>query len=851
MKITSTPFKAFFALFLFFQTNIQAQISDDVITDSRFWATGKIKPISMTRDDRDPKVAVNLEEAFNGSVWYSTTVDSSKLDNSCNRFFSARYFGGLTTPLRLNVTDSFIYANNRLGIIRTIVYNASINPITISTQNNANYFYVAGSTRSEPDSIVTLVIQGGMNTTNVKTATFDASNRITSIISAVRNGINSTPQTRVTYKYSSSNGLTDVSTENWVTATNRWVACTTCENFTIKYDNTARIIEQVQNRSNGDSARYLLTYIGATNKVKTFTKQQKTVGTTTWIQEFQTTNNVQNVRGYPTIIDYFDGGDSIKIAYQYLADSAMTQRLIAVKNGTGFVNLSRITQTYCTPCTTPLPVIQSQPNPTTTAYVGQVPPGIGIYGTNIAAFQWQVSTNNGANWTNIDPTDTTIYKVGSFGDLTGGGNFVELKAPTIAQNGHRFRVIVSNGCGGSVTSTVSILSVQNCALVSPTIQFQPQNTTRFVGQTASFNVTATNVGTYEWFYYKATDTINRFVVSPLDTTFTGQGTNVLTLKYAKTIYDGYYFRCYLRNGCALTTITNLVQLTVQTCAESVPTYQGQPSNTTVNSNATASFSIASNTPNVNFRWEVKLPGTTVWRTIFISDTTFMGQQTNTLTINYAKYDYHLYEFRCRAFTCAGVTVSNPALLSVICPGGLPTVVTDPSSVTTTVGTPRRIDVTGTNIASAQWQVSDGNGGVMRDILPTDTTYTIGATTATNANITIKYPKRTQNGFAYRVILTNSCGNTKASDGTALIVNFPLAVNELDAKVRIYPNPTENYINIEMPYTNFKVTLSDSKGSVMLISENKNQISIKELSTGLYFLNVKTADGETTKKIVKH
>jgi predicted carbohydrate-binding protein with CBM5 and CBM33 domain len=222
-----------------------------------------------------------------------------------------------------------------------------------------------------------------------------------------------------------------------------------------------------------------------------------------------------------------------------------------------------------------------------------------------------------------------------------------------------------------------------------------------------------------------------------------------------------------------------------------------------------------------------------------------------LTVNYAKYAYDRYRFRCNAFTCAGTTTSDSALLRVLCPGGLPTVVTDPSSVTTTVGTPKRIDVTGTNIVSAQWQVSDGNGGVFRNILPTDTTYTIGATTATNANITIKYPKRTQYGFAYRVILSNTCGDTKASAGTSLIVNFPLAVNELDAKVRIYPNPTNDVINIDLPITNFKVTLSDSKGSVMLRTENKNQISIKELPTGLYFLNVKTADGETTKKVVKN
>jgi predicted secreted protein len=438
-----------------------------------------------------------------------------------------------------------------------------------------------------------------------------------------------------------------------------------------------------------------------------------------------------------------------------------------------------------------------------------------------------------------------------YGNATNGGNYITIKAPTVAQNGHQFRVIVSNGCAGSVTSGVSILSVQVCNLTSSTIQVPPQNTTKFVGQSASFSVTATNVGTYEWFYYTATDTINRYIVNPSDTTFTGQGTSILNLKYAKTIYDGYYFRCYLRNGCALATITNLAKLTVQTCNATAPVLQTQPVNITINSNAVASFTVATNTPTTGYRWQVKSTITNTWAPIFTADTIFTGQTTNVLTINYAKYDYNLYKFRCNVTSCSGTTTSDSALLRVLCPGGLPTVVTDPSSVTTTVGTAKRIDVTGTNIVSARWQVSDGNGGAMRDILATDTTYTIGATTATNANITIKYPKRTQNGFAYRVILSNSCGDTKASDGTSLIVNFPLAVNELDAKVRIYPNPTNDVINIDLPITNFKVTLFDSKGSAVLTAENKNQISTKNLPTGLYFLTVKTADSETTKKVVKN
>jgi hypothetical protein len=841
-------FNIFLLLFLCSQGILNAQISDQVIGDTKFWATGKLKPISMTNDELDPKVTVKLQEEYNGSVWFSTSVDSSILDNSCKRLVTNRYTGGLNQPFKLNVVDSFLYVG-RLGKTVTKVFNTSTNPVTLLSQTIGTYFYV-GTTRSEPDSINTVSAQGGNGSFGTKKATFSGLNQIVSITLYDRT-TGGTPITRNTYTYSSA-GLTKVAPENWLAASNKWVACTTCENITITYDNTSRIIEQVKNAPNGDSIRYVLTYIGATSKVKTVTTQVKLAGTTTWNQESQATNTAQNPTGYPTNIDYFDGSDSLRIGFQYLADSAMTQRLISVKNVTGFINFSRITQSFCTPCTAILPVIQGQPTPSTTTFVGQAAPSIGISGTNIASFQWQVSTNSGGSWTNINAADTTVYLVGSYGNAASGGNFITIKAPTVAQNGHQFRVIVSNVCGGSVTSSVSVLSVQNCTATTPTIQSQSSSAVKFEGVNATFGVTATNVSSYEWYYYKATDSINRFYVNPADTTFTGQNTNLLTLKYTKTAYDGYRFFCVLFNSCAVPVTTTLMKLTVQTCNATVPVIQGQPLNNRVNTGATATFTINSATPNATYRWQVKTTAANaVWSTIFISDTTFTGQQSPTLIVNYAKYDYNGYKYRCAAFTCAGTTISDSALLNVICPGGLPTIVTDPSSVTTTVGTPKRIDITGTNIVSAQWQVSDGNGGVFRDILATDTTYTIGATTATNANITIKYPKRTQNGFGYRVILSNSCGDTKASVGTSLIVNFPLAVNELDAKVRIYPNPTNDVINIDLPITNFKVTLSDSKGSVMLKADNKNQISIKELPTGLYFLNVKTADGETTKKVIKH
>ncbi|MEI2740391.1 MAG: T9SS type A sorting domain-containing protein [Chitinophagaceae bacterium] len=94
------------------------------------------------------------------------------------------------------------------------------------------------------------------------------------------------------------------------------------------------------------------------------------------------------------------------------------------------------------------PVISTQPaNRTvcvgqsasfTVANVGSVPPP--------TIYQWQVSTDGGATWTN----------------LTTGGSYTAtftIPAATIAQHNSRYRVIVTNSCGQSTTSAAAILTV--------------------------------------------------------------------------------------------------------------------------------------------------------------------------------------------------------------------------------------------------------------------------------------------------------------------------------------------------------------------------------------------------------
>jgi subtilisin-like proprotein convertase family protein len=103
------------------------------------------------------------------------------------------------------------------------------------------------------------------------------------------------------------------------------------------------------------------------------------------------------------------------------------------------------------------PVISSQPANSvkcvgqtatfTVGTTGSVPPP--------TIFQWQVSTDGGSNWT----------------DLTTNGSYTAtLTVPnvTLAMNNYRYRVIVTNSCGQTITSNAAILTVTN-----PNVTVQP------------------------------------------------------------------------------------------------------------------------------------------------------------------------------------------------------------------------------------------------------------------------------------------------------------------------------------------------------------------------------------------
>jgi Secretion system C-terminal sorting domain len=1063
-------FNPFLLFFLLSTGALKAQISEDNTADPKFWATGKFKPITISTDQREAKVMIKVEESYDPatSSWFKSGTDTSVFINNCgNRYSSKKYTGNQIKPLRLNVLDTLNYSNNRISDSRTSVYNTSTNPSTLSTFVTSIYHYKT-LTQTEPDSIVTTTAAGAGSIIQVKSAAYNlynGVNKVESIILFNKVSGNNIPINRKTYKYKATGELLSITDNTWDAVTKNWVACPSCENYTLTYDNANRLIEQINNKAGNDSTKYLVTYVGATNRIKTLTNQLKVAGTTTWTTNFQATGTTQNTAGYPTNIDYDELGDSLKIGFTYTSDSLMTLRLITAKTPNGYVNFVRLSQEYCLPCASPTPVVQAQPssiytgfvgqqitvgigvlntqtvqwqlstdaggtwqnisptdttyiiafsgngafpyitlkspklsqtgyqyrailsngcappvttrvgtvsistctlpsstiqtqpanvsanvganavinvtatnvqqynwyysndngavwryvfptdtvfvgqntntmtvrnvqasynayqfqcrlfngcapgvttnsailtavqactapNPailaqptaTITAYVGQTPQAFGIAATNIGSFQWQLSTDNGANWVNITSLDSANYRLGSYGTVANGGNFVTVVSPKLSQNGYKFRVIVSNGCATSVTSVVGTLLVQNCTLNSPTIQTQPTNLTKIVGQNAVFAVTATNAANYEWYYYTATDTISRNFVNPSDTSFTGQSTNTLTLKYAKSSYNDYRFVCTMFNGCAPSTSSNIVKLTVSNCASTVPVIAANtPSSAYADFTAYVGYGIngagifVTNTI-TSAQWQVMVVGDSIWRNILSTDTTYVSTtlpNSAYIGVSYPKLTQNGTKFRVVLSNgCASVTSSAVTMTVVTCPLPALTITTQPTHKTASVASSASFSLNSPTATFYNWRVSKDMGLSWTAISTTDTTYT-GAATNT---LTVKYVKAVQNGHQFSCLITNGCSGTLISAAAILTVGTS-AVNELDAKVKIYPNPASDMLYIETPTLSFKLTLMDSKGTVLNKSENTNQLSVRDLPMGLYFINIKTNSGETTKKII--
>ncbi len=73
-----------------------------------------------------------------------------------------------------------------------------------------------------------------------------------------------------------------------------------------------------------------------------------------------------------------------------------------------------------------------------------------------------------------------------------------------------------------------------------------------------------------------------------------------------------------------------------------------------------------------------------------------------------------------------------------------------------------------------------------------------------------------------------------------------------ATFTIFPNPTNNIINIEADFAIDSITLFNGAGQILSIKNNSDTLDISKLSEGVYFIKIQTKDNKFyTKKIIKN
>lgn len=111
------------------------------------------------------------------------------------------------------------------------------------------------------------------------------------------------------------------------------------------------------------------------------------------------------------------------------------------------------------------------------------------------------------------------------------------------------------------------------------------------------------------------------------------------------------------------------------------------------------------------------------------------------------------------------------------------------------------------------------------------------------------------GFRYFVTDGGPSGNNSDLIGldTFSVDRPALSMSEAEAKsivVKVYPNPTSDFINFKTDAKIIKTELFDLAGKNITVPLKNNQLDVRNLPSGQYLINVETSEGKFTEKFIK-
>lgn len=476
----------------------------------------------------------------------------------------------------------------------------------------------------------------------------------------------------------------------------------------------------------------------------------------------------------------------------------------------GSINSNPATLTVVTSVT-----ITSQPADQTICEGGNASFTVSGSGSGII-YQWQVSTDGGANWNNI--TNGGVYSGATSATLTITG------APA-TMNNYRYRAQLSNStCTTPGVSNPATLTVNT----APAITSQPQNSTICELGNTSFTASGSGTGaTYQW--QVSTDGGVSWVNIVDGATYSGSTTGTLTITGATAAMNNYSYRLVVSGTCAPPAISNAAQLTVV----SPVVITNHPQNGEVCSGDAASFSVvASSTETISYQWQVSTDGGANWNNI-------AGANAATYTIANTVFvmNNNRYRVLVSNSTCSTPATSNAAILTV-----RPTPVVTLSAAPLTALLPGQ-----TTTLTASVTTSPGSSGAT-------TTWLFNGAPSAPPIIGNSFVVGIGNVGSYQVTVNEQwpgAAGLTCSASSQVVVITASASNRLF----IFPSPndgtfTVSYYNNGGLSTKRNIAIFDSKGSMVY---NRSfaitglytliEVDLRTVNTGIYYVVVGDALGK--------
>ena len=415
------------------------------------------------------------------------------------------------------------------------------------------------------------------------------------------------------------------------------------------------------------------------------------------------------------------------------------------------------------------PAITSQPA-NTNACTGNNA-SFSVTGTgNTLTYQWQVSTDGGATYTDISgQTAATL----------------NLNAVTLAMNNNRYRVIINGSCPGTVTSTGAILTVSNTA----TITTQPANTSACVGNNATFTATASG-SSYQW--QVSTDNGVTW------TNIAGATTTTLSVNSVTAAMNNNQYRLVVSSCTATGLNSSAAILTVNNNA-GVTT---APANATACSGNNASFTVTATGTAITYQWQVSSDNGVTYTNIAGATAATLNLTAVTAAMNNNKYRVIVNN------TCPSSVTSTAGILTV---NNISVINTQPAGAVACAGSSASFNVAANGTSPAyQWQLST-DGGVTFTNIAGET-----GTSLSLANVTMA-----MNNNKYHVLISG-CGTVTSANATLTVNALPVVVISASPSTKLLQGQVTTLTAATTPPA---TTYSWFKGTALIPGATTNSIIV--------------------------